>query len=227
MTEPNADTTGATSPDAGTQLTGAATPPADTTAATKPASPEQPAAEETTSLTSDAAPKDAEQAEDKKTEDETDKAKPEGAPEKYEFKAPENVALNDEVIGKFSEVARELNLTQDAAQKLIDSVGPVMAERQANVLKQARADWKGQSEVDKEFGGDNYAANLATAKKALTAFGSPELVSLLNQSGFGEHPEIIRLFYRAGKSISEDRIVSGGISAGDSRDPAAVLYGKP
>ena len=43
----------------------------------------------------------------------------------------------------------------------------------------------------------------------LDAFATPEFRQLLEQTGMGNHPEVIRTFYRAGKAISEDGLVSG------------------
>ena len=90
-----------------------------------------------------------------------------------------------------------------------------------------------RSEVDKEFGGEKLSENLSTAKKALDQFGTPELRSLLNESGLGNHPEFIRFMFRAGKSISEDRYVGQANGAaptqGRPRDfasQAAFLYPK-
>lgn len=148
------------------------------------------------------------QAEGTKTEGEAEK-KPEGAPESYEFKAPEGVQFDDTVIGAFSEVAKELNLPQDQAQKVLDKVAPVIAARQAEQFQAARTEWAETAKADKEFGGEKLAENLGVAKKALDAFATPELRTLLDQSGLGNHPEVIRMFYRAGKAISEDRFVSG------------------
>ena len=57
---------------------------------------------------------DPQQAGDKATDGQQagdDKGKPEGAPEKYEFQAGEGRQFDDEVIGAFSEVAKELNLS--------------------------------------------------------------------------------------------------------------------
>jgi hypothetical protein len=57
----------------------------------------------------------------------------------------------------------------------------------------------------------------------MDAFATPELRTLLNESGLGNHPEIIRAFYRAGKAISEDGFVAGGHKATDKGD-AKRLY---
>lgn len=160
-----------------------------------------------------------------KTGDQTQGDPAKAAPEKYEFKLPDGIQLDDKGIGAFSEVAKELNLTQDAAQKVLDKMGPVIAGRHAEVLTQAKAQWVEAAQTDKEYGGEKLAENLAVAKKALDTFGSPELRTLLNESGLGNHPELIRAFFRAGKAISEDKFVpaTGGSPKG-AKDAANALY---
>lgn len=153
-----------------------------------------------------------------------DQVKPAGAPEKYEFKMPDGFQMDASASTAFSEVAKELNLTQDAAQKVLDKMGPVLAGRHADVLNQAKAQWVEGAKSDKEFGGDQFGENLAVAKKAIDKFGTPELLKLLNESGLGSHPEVIRVFYRAGKAISEDRFVTGGASTNVEADPAKRLF---
>ena len=160
--------------------------------------------------------------------------KTEGAPEKYEFNdkvadAPE--VLDPDVLTAFGEVAKELDLPQDAAQKVLDKVAPVIQAKQAKVLEQVKVDWANDSQADKEFGGENLAENLEIAKKSLDAFGSDSLKSLLHETGFGNHPEIIRFMYRAGKAISEDSYVGnseGAMSQGadpkDFNSIANALY---
>jgi hypothetical protein len=142
-----------------------------------------------------------------------DGKQPPGTPERYDFKPIEGGELDAQVLTAYSEVARELQLSQEAAQKVLDKVAPVIAERQQATLKaqveQARNDWKTVSKADKEFGGRALDANVATAKKALDAFGTPELRAFLEESGLGNHPEVIRLLYRAGRAISSDHYVGG------------------
>jgi len=162
------------------------------------------------------------QAEGTTTEGEKGK-QPEGAPENYEFKAPEGMQFDDAVIGAFSEVAKDLNLPQDQAQKVLDKMAPVIAARQVEQLQAASTDWANAAKADKEFGGDNLAENLGVARKAMDSLATPELRALLEESGLGNHPEVIRVFYRAGKAISEDRFVGGRQSAA-STDPAKRLF---
>ena len=140
----------------------------------------------------------------------------EGAPDKYEFNnkvadAPEE--LDPEVLTAFGEVAKELDLPQEAAQKVLDKVAPVMQARQAKVVEDAKQDWANEVKADQEFGGESLDANLTVAKSALDTFGTDALKSLLSESGLGNHPEVIRFMYRAGKAISEDSYVGNSLGA--------------
>jgi hypothetical protein len=202
-----------------TALTTEATPTTESAAVTTPAATTEATAADVTAVTKAAEPTAAEgetkteaKAEEAKSEDKTEA--PKGAPEKYEFKAPEGQQpFDSEVINGFSEVAKELNMPQEAAQKILDKVGPIMAQRQEAMIQNARAEWSSQTKADKEFGGDKLDENLGVAKKAFQQFATPELTKLLDETGLGDHPEVIRLMYRAGKAISEDNTVVRGSEA--------------
>lgn len=150
------------------------------------------------------------------------------APEKYgDFKLPEGVKLSAEELTELQSAAKELNLPQEAAQKLVDRTikdrktveESVVAKQQAHVKELATA-WKTTAEADKEFGGAALQANLATAVKARDAFATKELVTMLNDSGLGNHPEVVRFFFRVGKAMSEDKHVQAGGAAQDNSDAA-------
>ncbi len=154
-------------------------------------------------------------------------AKADGAPENYDLKVPEGATMDPDGVAAFGKFARELNLSNEAAQKLMDKMAPTMAQRQQAAIDKAIQGWGESAKTDKEFGGQQLDQNLAVAKKALDAFGTPELRELLVKSGLGNHPEVIRVFYRAGKAISEDGFVPAGQGRpqqGNRRDPASVLY---
>lgn len=153
-----------------------------------------------------------------------------GAPETYEFKPPEGSAFDNEVMSEFSSVAKELDLSQSAAQKMVDKLAPKIAERtlaaQAEAFRATNAEWVEAAKADKEFGGEKLGQNLAVAKKALDAYGTPELRELLNTTGIGNHPELIRAFYKAGLPLMEDKFVPGGTRpAARNADHATALYG--
>lgn len=165
-----------------------------------------------------------------KTDDEAkkDDAK-EGPPEKYEIKLPEGETIDPKVMGEFEAVAKELGLSNANAQKLAEfgpKIASLVANKTTETINAAKVDWHKQSMNDKEFGGDKYRENLAVAKKALDSFASPGLVSLLKETGLQMHPEVIRLLYKAGKTISEDSMVNGGNNdKTEDKSPADILYG--
>jgi hypothetical protein len=162
------------------------------------------------------------------TEAEAAEAAAKAAPEKYEFKAPDGVTLDAELLGEFEGMAKELKLSQGDAQKVADlgvKLTQKFATQQAQAVETASAEWAATSTADKEFGGDKLTASLVSAEKALSAFGTPELKALLKDSRLGNHPEVIRFMVRAGKAISEDRMVTGGAGpATASTTTAKALY---
>lgn len=207
MSEETLITTGTQTTDAGQQT---ATAAATATPGT-PASPEAGAAAADATNPGDASASEASAAKPE------DAAKPEGAPEQYaDFVAPEGVTLDAELSGDLKAAAKELGLSQANAQKLADlgvKLSQKQAAAQAEALATARTEWASASQTDKEFGGDKLTENLAVAKKSLETFATPELRQMLNESGLGNHPEVVRLFYRVGKAISQDGFVQGGRQA--------------
>jgi len=149
----------------------------------------------------------------------------EGAPEKYEdFTAPEGKSFDGEILKGFSEAAKEANLSQEKAQAFLNKMSPVFERRTQEQFTTLKSEWENASRADKEFGGDKLNENLAIAQKAMTEFGSAELKELLNSSGLGSHPEVIRMFVKAGKAISEDGYVGGRKTGGGVKDPAKIMY---
>jgi hypothetical protein len=132
------------------------------------------------------------------------------APEAYtDFKAPEGIELDTEVLGDLKTLGKELGLSQENAQKVFD-LGLKMQQRQGEAWQAQMAKWVDEAKADKEFGGEKFAENLALVQKAVTQFGSPDLKAYLDKTGLGNHPEMVKTFYRIGKAISADGFVPGG-----------------
>jgi hypothetical protein len=141
---------------------------------------------------------------------------PEGAPEQYAFEAPPGVTLDPAAVEEFTPVARELGLTQAQAQRLVGVVAG-MQQRQAEAQAEQVRQWAEAVVSDKEIGGANWDANRAVVARARDAFASPELVQLMESTGLGSHPEVIKLFVRVGKAIADDGHVIGGHPGPDPR----------
>lgn len=156
-----------------------------------------------------------------------------GAPEEYaDFTMPDGFQLDADYGGELKTIAKELNLPQDKAQKLVD-LGVKHAQGVVAALKTqqetAIARWVDAVRNDPEIGGSNLSTNMATAKKAVVAFGTPELVGLLNETGLSRHPDVVRFMVRVGAAISEDTDLVTGDGNGAAtvrKDPAKTLYPK-
>ncbi|EBR8884974.1 peptidase [Salmonella enterica subsp. enterica serovar Ohio] len=172
-------------------------------------------------------PADGQKQEGDKPAEKKESDKPEGAPEKYEFQAAEGVELDTEALKEFEPVAREMNLTNEQAQKLVDVYPKILAgvqQRQAEAWQQTTEQWAADVKADKEIGGDKLPSNLSAAQRALDQFGTPELKEYLNTTGLGNHPDLVKTFVKIGKAMSEDGMVTGGNDG--QRSAAEVLYGK-
>lgn len=155
-------------------------------------------------------------------------AKSNSAPEKYEaFALPDGFAATPEQLESFGTLARELNLSQANAQKLVTAHTQAFQgfkEAQENAYVEQIKAWRTASAADKEIGGPAVEANAAIAIKALQQFGTPELTTFLHETGLGNHPEVVRAFYRVGKALAEDGHIQGGVTA-KAKDDRELFYG--
>jgi hypothetical protein len=73
--------------------------------------------------------------------------------------------------------------------------------------------------------GDSYDTNMAAANKAISTFGSPELVAELERTGFGRNPHMVKFVHNLAKLLSEDSFITGATGGGGTNTSAAdVLY---
>ena len=128
-------------------------------------------------------------------------------PEQYQFTAAEGKEYDADVLKEAA--AREIGLDNDQANLMLGRMSAMLEQRHGAQMEALSNQWAQQSRTDAEFGGDKLNENMAVAKRALQQYGSPELSDLLNQSGLGNHPAFIRMFYRVGLTLREDGMVNG------------------
>ena len=146
------------------------------------------------------------------------------APEEYgTFELPDNFDMNEETLGEYHTFAKENNLTQEQAQRGVDMVAQMKQAEMTQWVEQQKS-WVDDAKKDAEFGGDKFEQNIAVAVKARDSFGTSEFNEMLDTSGLGNHPEMIRFLNRVGKAISEDSVVVGGTSTTGNQTREAVLY---
>lgn len=143
---------------------------------------------------------------------------------------PEGSPLDPSELDKIAAFARGRGLSNEQAQALLDQRHEGAAElsrRQTDQLQQIRSQWEQQVRDDPELGGEQFDATLKRTKLVMDRF-APEgskMREILNETGYGNHPEFVRFVAAIGKAMSEDRPF-GGPSGGDApRSPEEVLYG--
>jgi len=178
--------------------------------------------EATNESTTDAKASDAATTEEGQTNEEevTEEA---SAPEEYSvFDLPEDFSFNDETLSDYHTFAKENKLTQEQAQRGVDMVAKMKEAEMSQWVEQQKS-WVEDAKSDTEYGGEKFDENISIAVKARDSFGTPEFNEMLDSSGLGNHPEMIRFLNRVGKAISEDSVVVGGANT-TSKTREAVLY---
>lgn len=162
-----------------------------------------------------------------KEKEEADK-KANEVPEKYEdFKFPEGVTVDAAAVENFKTLAKELGLPQAKAQKLVDFQAAAVAKANADATEafnKLNESYVAAAKADKEFGGTDFEKNVGIANAALKQFGDAELTKTLDETGLGNHPAMIRLLWKMGKAIAEDKIATGGSGAAPPKDTASKFY---
>lgn len=149
-----------------------------------------------------------------------------GAPDdgyKFEDSPDSDVHIDADTREAFAAVAKELNLSQEAAQKVITKMEPALCRR----VEKLRAQWAEQSQADAEFGGNQFNTNVKAIRRAYMATTTPELREVFRASGLDSNPEVLRHFYRLSKDLGEGRFVheSGNHGGGDRSERPSFYKG--
>lgn len=181
--------------------------------------------EKTEATETDPVKADAEKTEGEKSDAESTEKKDD--PGKVELKLPENTALTQKDLEEIAEFAKEKNLTPDQAQMLVEresyAIGQFQAKQHEEFQAKAKA-WISDVKADKEIGGEKFSESLMHAKSVIKAHASPEFSKVLDETGLGNHPELIRMLARIGKMSADDKAVTPNTQATVVRD-ADLFYG--
>lgn len=158
-----------------------------------------------------------------------DIALPEGAEYDEELGKSFLEILND---GKLSrkELAQKLfDLYQSQSVKLLEGLKAADAEKVKKFtadMAAEKAEWVKQCEGDKEYGGQKWEASQAVINRGCAQIATPEAVKLMQAYNLNTHPEIVRMFYRAGLLAGEDKSQTTGEGTGKPVNPAMAIFGE-
>lgn len=132
----------------------------------------------------------------------------------YTLTAPEGYPISEGALKGLNEVCKSANLNEEQANAVMaymqGNYTSFVAQQQEAMQAQAKA-WIGEFQADKEFGGDKFNASLADAKRALATFDEGGTVSkMLEETGYGNNPEVLRILARVGRALGEDKLAGKG-----------------
>lgn len=136
-------------------------------------------------------------------------------PDKYEIQFAENTPVDEKLLSTYRSEAYKLGLTQEQAKGLAEwwaGQAQGMGEAGSEDIKADLAKW--DQELDQTWGWQK-DRNIELASRALkTAIGNDaelgaKVVELLDSTGIGNHPEMLKLFHKIAMMQGEDKFIEG------------------
>ncbi len=149
-------------------------------------------------------------------------------PEKYELKLAENSPLSAARLDAIAAEAKAKGLSNEAAQELVareEGVVSGYVKGLHETMAERQTQWIDTVKNDKEIGGDNFKEAVHYSNQFVKKFGSENLIKELELSGLGNHPEVVRMFSRAGRAMANDKRVNKGVESKPEKSAAEIFYG--
>ncbi len=152
---------------------------------------------------------------------------------------PEGTTYDEELGNSFLGIANEYHIPKEAVQKfadmyyaqqikILEGLKAAEAERvkkfEADMAAE-KAEWLKQCMADTEYGGQKWEASQAVIDRGCKEIATPEAVNLMQRYNLNTHPEIVRMFFRAGLMAGEDSSRIAGTGTGKPSNPAMAIFG--
>jgi hypothetical protein len=140
---------------------------------------------------------------------------PDMTPEAYgDFTVSEGFSVNNEVLAEFKQQAAKLNISKEDAQGLINLQMKTVQAEQAKWV-QVTQGWADETRNDAEIGGENLGRTVELSKAALSHYDPDNvLFGILEQSGYGNHPKVLRALSRMGADLEKEHKITIGKGGG-------------
>jgi hypothetical protein len=145
------------------------------------------------------------------------------APEEYaEFSVPEGVTMDEAQTSEFKSFAKEQDLTQEQAQKVLDfGAGKIkaMMESPYRTWKEMQEQWQAEVKADPEIGGTKLEQSKKDASLVFIPGESNPFISSAEEgaalkqalltTGAGNNPAVVKVFVKMGRLLSEPGPLTG------------------
>ena len=139
---------------------------------------------------------------------------------------PENSLLSADTLAAFKQTAAQVNLPAESLQTWLSYEENRLQSAAQEAEKNRRAEIENWARQTQETFGSQWQAEVSKAVRAADAFGGAPLRQLLEETGLGNHPVIVRTFHAVAQRICEDVTPGGAPSAQTDKTFTQALYGK-
>ena len=161
------------------------------------------------------------------------------APEQYaDFTLPEGVQLGEAGLAEFKSFAKEQDLTQEQAQKVLEFGAAQFREKlngPYHEWSEMQRRWQAEVKADPDIGGTKFEQSIKDAALVFvpgesnpfvgSADEAKALREALNATGAGNNPAMVKLFVKMGRLLAEPGPMSGKPTAVDKQgDLLARMY---
>lgn len=140
-------------------------------------------------------------------------------------KMPEGFEVDEASMTKFLDVMNNAEMTPaERAQALVDLQAEVMnaaSERGSQLWQQTQDQWR--QEAEKEFGTE-LQPMLGNIKQLIDDYGDDEFREVMDTTGAGNHPSMIRFLNKLAKERSAEGAPAAGSPGTAGRTAAEILY---
>jgi hypothetical protein len=125
----------------------------------------------------------------------------------------EDDLFHESYVDEVKAFSKEHGLPIEAAKAIVErDRARIDADKEA--WNREKIEWAKQVKDDPDLGGDKMPATIRDAKAALHKFFPPEFAQMLDRTGFGNHPDLIRGLARIGSLSAESKsLIRGDQSA--------------
>ncbi len=148
------------------------------------------------------------------------------SPDSSQPTSSEKVPFNAAELEMFKNLAAEWKLTPEQVKKLQTFSNDIAQRTVESAREQKRAQAVAWAHQTRALYGAGLEREIGFALRAADTFGGPELRQLLEETGLGNHPVVIRTLSGIGRTISEDASTGGIPTAPQDKTFAEALYGK-
>lgn len=129
------------------------------------------------------------------------------SPDGYVFDFSSSVAVDEQALAAFKEVACEQGISQQQAASIASLYAELVEQQAAG--EQATLAESEEAWLKELRQGRYYAKTVASARLTMERFGSPELNDLLNETRLGSHPALVRFVAKIGEELGEPVFMRG------------------